>query len=157
MTQTGTVTLADFLLARIAEDERAARECAKVYPSPWEVSDRGHSAKVVADAPNFHHVVDLDQGQIPVGTVEWLGDAIEHVARHDPARMLAECEAKRRIIAEHSDERDHGNGRITHTGVCDTCGEDVGRDVDDQYPCRTLQLLALPYADHPDYRDEWRP
>jgi hypothetical protein len=25
------------------------------------------------------------------------------------------------------------------------------------YPCDTLKLLALPYADHPDYRDEWRP
>ena len=24
-------------------------------------------------------------------------------------------------------------------------------------PCATLRLLALPYADHPDYREEWRP
>ncbi|MEU5023581.1 DUF6221 family protein [Streptomyces milbemycinicus] len=24
-------------------------------------------------------------------------------------------------------------------------------------PITALRLLALPYADHPDYRDEWRP
>jgi hypothetical protein len=24
-------------------------------------------------------------------------------------------------------------------------------------PCPTLRLLALPYADRPGYRDEWRP
>lgn len=137
------MTFGEFLLARIAEDERAANECAKVYPSPWESSDRGHCAYVTAGAPNFHHVVDLDQEQVACGTVEWLGDAVEHVSRHDPARVLAECKAKRRIVELHQAE----DGQHP-----DFCGHDLR-----ELPCPTLCLLALPYADHPDYRDEWRP
>lgn len=30
-------------------------------------------------------------------------------------------------------------------------------DANHQPTCDTLQGLALPYADHPDYREEWRP
>jgi hypothetical protein len=26
-----------------------------------------------------------------------------------------------------------------------------------KYPCDTLKLLALHYAEHPDYKPEWRP
>jgi len=52
-----------------------------------------------------------------------------------PARQLAECEAKRRIVAT------------------------IQRWLDTGYPTldHVLFALALPYADHPDYRDEWRP
>lgn len=55
---------------------------------------------------------------------------------HDPARVLAECEAKRRmlpylVIPAH---------RLDH---CDRCS--------------VLRLLALPYADHGDYDLAWRP
>jgi hypothetical protein len=45
----------------------------------------------------------------------------------EPAHVLAECEAKRQIIERHL------------------------------YLQGTLALLALPYADHPDYREDWRP
>jgi hypothetical protein len=24
-------------------------------------------------------------------------------------------------------------------------------------PCETVRVLALPYSDHPDYHEEWRP
>jgi hypothetical protein len=30
------------------------------------------------------------------------------------------------------------------------CGTD-----DVTYPCRTLRALALPFVDHPDFRQEW--
>ena len=51
-----------------------------------------------------------------------------------PARVLAEVDAKRRMI------------------------DDVwgGPDHDDMWT-HHLRLLALPYADRPDYRDTWRP
>lgn len=57
-----------------------------------------------------------------------------------PARVLAECEAKRRII------------------------DWVAVTVDDFHACDgikanmriALKDLAKPYADHPDYREEWR-
>lgn len=53
----------------------------------------------------------------------------KHVARHDPARVLAECRAKRRLVEELGAFR---------RGAA-------------------LRLLAMPYADHPDYRQEWKP
>jgi len=45
-----------------------------------------------------------------------------------PQRVLAECDAKRQLI------------------------ERVGNP-----NWAGFSILALPYADHPDYRDEWRP
>ncbi|RHA38725.1 DUF6221 family protein [Cellulomonas rhizosphaerae] len=54
------------------------------------------------------------------------------------ARVLAECEAKRAAVAEFVDAVDGGNG-------------------EGYMAERALRYLALPYADHPDYREEWRP
>jgi hypothetical protein len=44
-----------------------------------------------------------------------------------PAHVLAECEAKRQII---------GTG---------------------EFPTHPMRCLATVYADHPDYREEWKP
>ena len=97
------VTLTDFLLARIAEDEEAA-----------EGVNRGRWNSRVAR---------LD------------GDLYALVSRQHPARVLAECEAKRRIV-EHCDY-DH-----------------LALSPGDPY---VLQLLALPFASHPDYDESWKP
>jgi hypothetical protein len=100
-----TLTLADFLAARIAEDERRAdgwrTECAAVQ-------------------------------------FEEYGDTI--VLDGSPwVRVLAECEAKRRILAAHK------------------------RQVEDDDPYAyivasrvLLKALASVYGDHPDWREEWR-
>lgn len=53
-------------------------------------------------------------------------------------RLLAECEAKRQIVEEFRDCLDAGG----------TEG-DIVRFI--------LPRMALPYANHPDYRQEWRP
>jgi hypothetical protein len=55
-------------------------------------------------------------------------------------RVLAECEAKRRII-EAAPWANNGG----HSAMKDLPGRWI------------LRLLAAVYADHPDYRDEWRP
>ena len=66
-----------------------------------------------------------------------------------PARVLAEVEAKRRIVEEHSD---------TKEDVHECQGYiDDRRSVAIWEHCPTLRLLALPYADHPDYDEEWKP
>jgi hypothetical protein len=39
---------------------------------------------------------------------------------------------------------------------CYSCSDKRGDDIE-PYPCPTVRLLALPYADRPGYRDEWRP
>jgi hypothetical protein len=60
------------------------------------------------------------------------------------ARVLRDIDAKRRILAEHA----------LNGWVCTTC--DNG-EVEQTFPCPTLRILALPYADRPGYREEWRP
>jgi len=63
-------------------------------------------------------------------------------------RDLAECESKRRIIELH---------QLEHSRTSVHCGEcDEGHQYP-SWPCTTLRLLALPYADHPAYRSEWAP
>lgn len=54
----------------------------------------------------------------------------------NPARVLRETDAKRRIVDRYAWLREHG----------DTGGT-----------AWVLPLLALPYADRPGYREEWRP
>jgi hypothetical protein len=95
---TETLAIADFLLARIAEDEKVARD------KEWE-----------------------------------------------PARVVAECEAKRRIIErEHVECGGHPGPWMPH--------DDYGPGYcwrEDEHNM-TLTDLAAVYADHPEYRDEWR-
>jgi hypothetical protein len=83
---------------------------------------------------------DLDEWLLGEIAVEALaaGRAVDQAAgpppagSWDPARVLAECAAKRRIVSFAAD--------LTEEGTDDL-----------------LRLLALPYADHPGYRQEWRP
>lgn len=82
-----------------------------------------------------------------------------HIAAHDPTRVLAECEAKRQILAEHApaDFTTYGDQ------LCRRCVWDDDEPQKDSplhrwviYPCRTVRMLALPYADRHGYREEWQ-
>ena len=137
-----TADLVGFLLARLSEDEASARACTEVFPAPWDVSERGHSATVRADEPNFRIVAELEQSDSIDG---WLGDRLDHIARHDPARVLAEVAAKRRIVGMLS-------SIVPAKETNPIKSEDAVALAD-----WTLRLLALPYADHNDYRQEWGP
>lgn len=69
-----------------------------------------------------------------------------------PERLRAEATTKRALIALHSPfsfEFPLPDGRAQTLTQCSAC--------EDDWPCHTLQLAAGPYADHPDYREEWRP
>jgi hypothetical protein len=122
-------TLDEFLLARIAEDKRRADDAAAASGrSEWGVDDaRDRSEPAVAD----------------------------HVARHDPARVLAECTAKRRLVLACRDSRvDRAFLGARPEGLADFTLTPADQH---QLAALTLALLALPYADHADYRPEWRP
>jgi hypothetical protein len=84
----------------------------------------------------------------------------DHIARHDPARVLAECAAKRAIVEEHQPV-DYTSMGMESPNACHICGIDAGMGewewLRDSWPCPTLRALAAVYADHADYRDEWRP
>lgn len=120
------MTLTEFLLARIAEDEAVALEAT----SP-DYAGGGYG---------------LELGGL----------------------VLAECEAKRLLIADLTSERHEVVDDCWYTCAAateehdggDCCDESRGEDCDcglDNRVVRRLGLLALPYADHSNYRREWKP
>ena len=125
MSEAAVMTLSEFLLARIAEDETIARE------NTW---------------PEAAHTSACRYDQI---------ELLTGCKCKIPSRVLAECEAKRRIVAialEHMETTDgqwgcgHSADR-KRTGDCHDSLHDDG----------ILQALALPHVDHPDYHAKWRP
>jgi hypothetical protein len=139
-----SAAIVDFLLARIAEDEAVANRCARLAPIKepkdwmWQQSDRN---------PLLVEVVQPWGVSTPLAQVHSFASQAAHIARWQPVRVLAECEAKRRIVQRAQFAAEAGQSART-TGVEDAI--DLTLD-------SVMELLALPYADHPDYREEWRP
>jgi hypothetical protein len=133
--------LVDFLRARLDDDEKLARAAS---PGPWHVDEDSDEILAVDG-------IVVAEGFALSG--RQLRATIQHIARHDPARVLAEVDTRRRILGLHAPR-----GRDDGCVICDagngSCGCMGG---DWEYPCDTVKLLALTFADHPDYRDEWRP
>lgn len=164
------LTLTEFLLARIAEDEAIARGAT---PGPWRWEEESIEAWPMADQSLLSDGVPLDEwGGSATVLRGWGYDAsgIEatdadraHIARFNPARVLAESEAKRRIVELHPLNPYWGLDRygrwLPREGepkawYCDCQAEDGM--IQGEAPCPTLRILALLYDDHPDYREEWR-
>lgn len=106
--------IAAFVHARLDEIEKAARAATL---GPWVASGRWVWSTVRPDA-----VFGVD------------GDPADaaYIARRDPARVLAEVEALRRIVDEFA-----GEGNRTAVFV--------------------LRVLAAIWRDHPDYDPAWAP
>lgn len=137
----------EFLEARLAEDEATARSA--LQPAPWWPGDertvpteewtfdwhevrqrkldrsRYRNEFTKGDGSPYFVVAECHPGSAQVS---------RHMARHDPARVLRDVEAKRRIL-EMSRLADYRSSAM----------DDV------------LLLLAAPYAEHPDYAPHWRP
>ncbi|MGY1743627.1 MULTISPECIES: DUF6221 family protein [unclassified Blastococcus] len=81
--------------------------------------------------------------------------AREHVARHDPEAVLADCAARWRLVLACRELRPE----LAFVGARQRGLADFPVPPADshQLAALALALLALPYADHPDYRREWRP
>lgn len=134
-----TADLIAFLRARLDEDEAVAR--GTTVPLDWHQGPGDDDPEWVGDEmvlmwpPEFHTPCEQDK--------HWRGLTAEpaglaaHIARHDPARVLREVDAKRRIVTEAAEYQAGIYGYPEMKTV--------------------LRLLALPFADHPDYRQEWRP
>jgi hypothetical protein len=144
MTAMATLTLAEFLLARIDDDKAWVQMVLDDYAQ--------HLVNWSCPVTGVVNVGDPGMdGLLPTGD----GPLAQHIARWDPARVLAECDAKRRII-ELFRETTEGED-----GISDDA--DFLRQMDEIATGRwealrsVIRLLALPYADHPDYREEWRP
>lgn len=116
--------LVEFLKARFNEDEQTAR---KVTAMTWSLLRDPGGVRIE------------DENGSPIASDAYdaplTADELEHIARHDPARVLREVEAKRRMLPH----------LIVDGHTLDHCDR-----------CMVLRLLALPYADHPDHREEWK-
>ncbi|MGW2384384.1 DUF6221 family protein [Streptomyces sp. NPDC001658] len=66
-------------------------------------------------------------------------DNAEHIARHDPARVLREADAKLAVLDE-LDLAVHGQPRPFVDALL-----------------FVAQQMGTVYADHPDYKENWRP
>jgi hypothetical protein len=143
-----------FLRARLDEDEQAANARPLAGHSlRWTALrvDRPHvgASGRVQDRPTWCVYTDERSNALVAETTDILPLVVEHIARHDPARVLADVAAKRQIIEFWS---------LAYRNPMDAAmfaGLDWDRvRSNGQW---TLRLLALPDADHPDYREEWRP
>jgi hypothetical protein len=131
-----------WLRAQLEEDERIARAAC------WDEQSDVWVARPPQASYERYTVVDYcDDGVVAVtpenADVEGVG---AHVAEWDPARVLREIDAKRRMLAVHRPyvpEPDQS---------CLGCAGGIMFS-----SCPIVRLLALPYADRPGYRVEWRP
>ncbi|MDX3183515.1 DUF6221 family protein [Streptomyces sp. ME02-7008A-1] len=164
-----TDALAAFLKARLDEDEQTATApSSAVWASPeWRFTDGD-------DGP----FVDLGTNQLAEGSGLNAAE-LEHIARQDPARTLREVEAKRGLLDAALTDRHHVSAdqyetcprataadgldettlaaledlneeRRQEDGVEPKCWDSCGRDARVR---RTLELLALPHSDHPEYEE----
>ncbi|WP_431999312.1 DUF6221 family protein [Streptomyces sioyaensis] len=126
-----TDDLISFLGARLKEDEHAAQTAAGEHGPIWKAGENGGIVGGEELDTGGFLITALVHG-LDVGRA-----TTAHIARHDPARVRAEVDAKRSAIARISN----------HSAVMGN--DEIHGDL--------LRLLAQPYASHPDYREEWRP
>lgn len=150
------MTLIEFLLARIHDDECLARmafadhnDNGPNWSEPWS------GAVDLSGDPSSELLLCNDSG------------VSRHIVNFDPARVLAECEAKRALIADLNAERHEVVEDCWYTCAAatedrdggDCCNDSRGEDCDcgrDDRVARRLGFLAAVYADHPDYLPEWK-
>lgn len=130
--------LVDWLRARLDDDEQVARAAT---PGPWRVNA---ITRIVTDAEVANPEVVAGSRWGCEGDVFRTDADAVHIARHDPARVLAEVAAKRRILNELLPQLRANDECVTSQWDADS---DTAGDL--------LRLLALPYADHPDYDPDW--
>ena len=130
--------LVEFLRARIDEDEQVA---GGALGGPWIA---GFEQERLVDTViygqstwpgHLGQVCNVDYSHEKRGSAE-------HIARWDPARVLAEVAAKRALLDAH--------GVLGHL----PCDAHDGATCETEH-CAIVLMLALPYADHSDYQQDW--
>jgi hypothetical protein len=132
--------LVAFMRAALDEDEASAKAAA-ASPPPWTATEDD-----VRDV-NGHVVAEQRCWGVDVMPPE----NAAHIARWDPARVLAEVEAKRTRIAMLVDSTTYFAGPAIN--------EEVRRPLVGVLQAVTRHLLRLEaqvYADRPGFKDAWR-
>lgn len=144
-----TSDLVTFVRARLDEDEQVARLAAIMNPGApaleWSAEQVGREDPHTRLWGNTWAVLPAKVKGIVLAVSSadspYQPRVTAHIARHDPARVLREVEAKRRMVDYLTD-------------LDDKASDNNWWNLDTDLP---FKLLAQPYADHPDYRAEWSP
>lgn len=134
--------LAQWLTAQLEDGESAARGAKGRTGGRWTQDDGPPEDIVLYDM----------SGKLTMGQAR-------HIARHDPARVLREIDAKRKLVKLHGRATLRAGGGAQYydtTTVCRSCEANL-QFPDESWPCTTLRLLAAPYSDRPGFREEWKP
>lgn len=127
--------LIEFYRARLDEDESAAQ--ALMRGGNPKIGKPGQWNAYLEGGDEGWAVEDDAAGMAP-GIVR-AREVADHVAQHDPARVLRKVEAGRELIKL-------CETRWTH----DLRGTEGGLEM-------ALELAVYEWADHPDYQENWRP
>jgi hypothetical protein len=128
-----------FVKARLDEDEAAAKAA---HPGPWILEEEvgGFGPVAWISVPFGHGMPNAKSGLTsfaPLGTQD--AETMRHIARHDPARVLREVEAKRAILAAYAEADDIGESEATAALWTVMCA------------------FAKVWDDHPDYAPDLCP
>ena len=126
--------LVAFLSARLDEDEAAANAAASVAGPGWKYEtywpeDEGTTRTCVRSETDAFLADLYDAPDYP--------DLAAHIARHDPARVLREVEAGRKILAMYRDA-------VAEAG-----------SVTVEWLLAVVETKAAVYREHPDYDPAW--
>jgi hypothetical protein len=133
--------LVQFLRARLDEDYEAVQVVLGV--NVMAAIRHGQPAPRWVPSPN-NDVGVWDTNRQPRVKYAWPRER-DHIIRHDPARVLAETEAKRQLVEKYAKVAVNDIDEVEYAhGYANALGE-------------AMRLMALPYADHPDYNQAWRP
>lgn len=120
-----------FLQARLKEEASLALAAS---PGPWHLNAEEDEVLAVDDVP-VAEAFALSGQQLRA--------TARHIRAHHPERVLADIDAKRRLLDMHAPEPGQ------HPDFC--------RHDRHKLPCPTQRWLAAPYSEHPDYVQKWRP
>lgn len=146
-----------FFQARLDEDEALALQAAQVAGPDWtwktEVPE-GHGEPT-------DYIISLD-GALLLDTMGGIEGEAPHVARHDPARVLRDVEADRKLLAMLERARafnDHMFASTHPEGIAS--GEILSERMRAATQVLTMEevarIRAARFSGHPDYRPQWAP
>lgn len=125
------VNITDFLEARIAEDEASAE-------------------KAIVSMHGERHDTPYSYGDYVLGSErDSTVEQDEFILRWWPARVLAECAAKRVII------KDHLEFVYAIESLSAALPGNLNQEPDAPWRTAPYRNLAAVYSDHPDYQQDW--
>ncbi len=127
-----SMDIIDFLEARISEDESVARAAS---PAPWEWFEEAGTAASALYSSDERAVLDA-YADHPPGYLVCKPEDRVYIAQFNPGRILAECAARRQMLA--------------NVPLVTDISSEVGGTSE-----FVLMCMASPYRDHPDYQEGW--